>query len=49
LDYVIDPAPEGGSKGGEIIAKGTPEQVAKVKASYTGKSFLKMELWGSQD
>jgi excinuclease ABC subunit A len=47
-DYVIDLGPEGGSKGGEIIAKGTPEQVAKVKASYTGK-FLKMELEGSQD
>jgi excinuclease ABC subunit A len=44
-DYVIDLGPEGGSKGGEIIAKGTPEQVAKVRASYTGK-FLKMELVG---
>lgn len=44
-DYVIDLGPEGGSKGGKIIAKGTPEQVAKVKASYTGK-FLKMELVG---
>ena len=47
-DYVIALVPEGGSKGGEIIAKGTPEQVAKVKASYTGK-FLKMALEGSQD
>jgi len=29
--------PEGGSKGGEIIAEGTPEAIAKVKKSYTGK------------
>lgn len=42
-DHVIDLGPEGGSKGGQIIAQGTPEQVAKVKGSYTGK-FLKMEL-----
>ena len=36
-DYLIDLGPEGGEKGGEIIAKGTPKQVAKVKASYTGR------------
>jgi excinuclease ABC subunit A len=42
-DYVIDLGPEGGNKGGYIIAEGTPEKVAGVKASYTGK-FLKMEL-----
>lgn len=36
-DYVIDMGPEGGSRGGEIIAVGTPEQVAKNKKSYTGK------------
>ena len=36
-DYVIDLGPEGGDKGGEVIAKGTPEQVAKVKKSYTGQ------------
>nr|WP_245348595.1 excinuclease ABC subunit UvrA [Paeniglutamicibacter psychrophenolicus] len=36
-DWVIDLGPEGGSGGGEIIAVGTPEQVAKVEASYTGK------------
>ncbi|OIH85839.1 excinuclease ABC subunit A [Arthrobacter sp. UCD-GKA] len=36
-DWVIDLGPEGGSGGGEIIAVGTPEQVAKVEASYTGR------------
>ncbi len=35
-DWIIDLGPEGGDKGGEIIAKGTPEQVAKDKKSYTG-------------
>lgn len=39
-DYIIDLGPEGGERGGEIIATGTPEEVAKVKKSYTGK-FLK--------
>ena len=42
-DHVIDLGPEGGNKGGYIIAEGTPEKVAKVKGSYTGK-FLAMEL-----
>jgi excinuclease ABC subunit A len=42
-DYVVDLGPEGGAKGGEIIASGTPEQVAKNKKSYTGK-FLLAEL-----
>ena len=42
-DYIIDLGPEGGEKGGMIIAKGTPEEVSKNPASYTGK-FLKMEL-----
>ncbi len=42
-DYVIDLGPEGGNQGGKIIAEGTPEQVAKVKGSYTGY-FLKEEL-----
>ena len=36
-DYIIDLGPEGGSGGGTIIAKGTPEEVAKVKGSYTGQ------------
>ncbi len=35
-DYIIDLGPEGGDKGGEIVAQGTPEQVAKNKNSYTG-------------
>lgn len=42
-DYVIDLGPEGGNKGGEIIAAGTPEEVAGVKASYTGH-FLRRVL-----
>ena len=42
-DYIVDLGPEGGGKGGMIIAKGTPEEVAKSKDSYTGK-FLKAEL-----
>ena len=39
-DWIIDLGPEGGSDGGEIVAEGTPEEVAKVKKSFTGK-FLK--------
>jgi excinuclease ABC subunit A len=42
-DYIIDVGPEGGSKGGQIIAEGTPEQIVKVKESHTGR-FLKLEL-----
>jgi len=42
-DWIIDLGPEGGDKGGEIIASGTPEQVAKVKRSYTGH-YLKAML-----
>ncbi|MFN5564315.1 MAG: excinuclease ABC subunit UvrA [Pseudanabaena sp.] len=42
-DWVIDLGPEGGDRGGEIVAEGTPEQVAKVKKSYTGK-YLKQVL-----
>src|SRR6185312_10367973 len=36
-DYVIDLGPEGGAKGGEIVAAGTPEEVARVAGSYTGQ------------
>ena len=36
-DYIIDIGPEGGEKGGELVAYGTPEEVAKVKKSHTGK------------
>jgi excinuclease ABC subunit A len=39
-DWIVDLGPEGGSGGGEIIATGTPEQVAKIKKSHTGR-FLK--------
>jgi excinuclease ABC subunit A len=42
-DHVIDLGPEGGEKGGRIIALGTPEEVSRNPASYTGK-FLKAEL-----
>ncbi len=35
-DYIIDLGPEGGNNGGTVVAKGTPEEVAKVKESYTG-------------
>ena len=36
-DWIIDMGPEGGSGGGTVVATGTPEQVAKVEKSYTGK------------
>ena len=39
-DWIIDLGPEGGSNGGRVIAEGTPEQVAKIKGSFTGE-FLK--------
>jgi len=42
-DHIIDLGPEGGDGGGQILAEGTPEQVVKVKASYTGK-YLKEYL-----
>jgi excinuclease ABC subunit A len=42
-DYVIDMGPEGGEAGGQIIASGTPEQIAKSKSSYTG-AYLKQIL-----
>ena len=39
-DYIIDLGPEGGEGGGTIVATGTPEDIASVEASYTGK-YLK--------
>jgi excinuclease ABC subunit A len=42
-DWVIDLGPEGGDRGGQLIAAGTPEQVMKVKESYTGK-YLKTHM-----
>lgn len=41
-DYIIDLGPEGGDRGGTIVATGTPEQVAKVKGSYTGEYIRRM-------
>ena len=44
-DWVIDLGPGGGTKGGTLVAEGTPEEIAKVKTGYTGK-FLKEKLKG---
>jgi excinuclease ABC subunit A len=41
-DWVIDMGPEGGFRGGTVVAEGTPEQVAKVKGSYTGEFLAQM-------
>ncbi|WP_194192180.1 excinuclease ABC subunit UvrA [Clostridium chrysemydis] len=41
-DYIIDLGPEGGDKGGTLVAEGTPEEISKVKESYTGKYLKKM-------
>jgi excinuclease ABC subunit A len=41
-DWVIDLGPEGGDAGGRIVAAGSPEQVAKAKASHTGRSLRKV-------
>ena len=41
-DYIIDIGPEGGDKGGTVVAEGTPEEVAKNKKSYTGKYIAAM-------
>ena len=42
-DYIVDLGPDGGEKGGEIVATGTPEEIAKNPRSYTGQ-FLKKIL-----
>ena len=42
-DHIIDLGPEGGDKGGTVIAEGTPEEVAQVPGSYTGE-FIKYTL-----
>ena len=41
-DYIIDMGPEGGDRGGTVIAQGTPEEIIKVKKSYTGYYVKKM-------
>jgi excinuclease ABC subunit A len=38
-DWILDLGPEGGEEGGRIVAQGTPEQVARVKKSYTGQAL----------
>ena len=45
-DWIIDLGPDGGSRGGNVIATGTPEDVARVEESYTGQ-FLKKMLHGA--
>ncbi|KKQ51187.1 MAG: UvrABC system protein A, partial [Parcubacteria group bacterium GW2011_GWD2_38_12] len=42
-DWIIDMGPEGGNKGGQIVAEGAPKDIMKVKASHTGQ-FLKKEV-----
>ena len=42
VDWIIDLGPEGGDEGGEIVAQGTPQEVAKIKNSYTGKYLKKI-------
>ena len=44
-DYIVDMGPEGGVKGGQIIAEGKPEEICSIKESYTGQ-FLKHILNG---
>ena len=44
-DYIIDMGPEGGEKGGQIVALGTPEEIVRVKKSFTGE-FLREEIYG---
>ena len=41
-DWIVDLGPEGGDKGGELLAAGTPEEVARIKASYTGQYLKKV-------
>ena len=43
VDYIIDIGPEGGKNGGKVLAKGTPEEIVKIKKSHTAR-FLKKEL-----
>ena len=41
-DYIIDLGPEGGDKGGTLVAEGTPEEIVKKDKSYTGKYLKKL-------
>ena len=50
-DWIIDLGPEGGLRGGDVVAAGTPEDVANVKESYTGqylRGMLKRDRGGSR-
>ncbi len=47
-DWIIDLGPEGGPKGGEVVAQGTPEQIAPAKGSYTGR-YLKPLLANNRE
>jgi excinuclease ABC subunit A len=38
-DWILDLGPEGGEEGGRLVAQGTPEQIARVKKSYTGQAL----------
>jgi excinuclease ABC subunit A len=42
-DWLIDLGPEGGKRGGYLVAAGTPTQIAKTKGSYTGECLRKMK------
>jgi excinuclease ABC subunit A len=46
-DWIIDLGPEGGEKGGRVVAVGTPEDVAQASGSYTGR-FLRRALGGAE-
>ena len=46
-DWIIDLGPEGGARGGQVVAAGTPEQVAKIEASHTGR-YLRAMLGGAR-
>ncbi|HJW91898.1 MAG TPA: excinuclease ABC subunit UvrA [Anaerolineales bacterium] len=48
-DYIIDLGPEGGERGGEIVAEGTPEEVCRVRASYTGQYLSQFCLEKGQE
>jgi excinuclease ABC subunit A len=41
-DWILDLGPEGGEDGGRIVAQGTPEQVARIKKSYTGQALAEL-------
>ena len=46
-DYLIDLGPEGGERGGQIVATGTPEEVMRVRASHTAKALRKIMKAGN--